>query len=189
MPETARYTALISKNARQAADDMAKVLQVDIEAEPEKVEKITQRKDKYGLFSWEFARRHGLHLLGTTSTWFLLDIAYYSNHLFQKDIYTSVGWLPKPEEMNAIYEVYRVAAAATLITLCGTVPGYWFTVAFIDYLGRFFIQLMGFFFMTVFMFALALPYNHYWTEEKNRKGFLAMYSLTFFFANFGPNLL
>ncbi|KAI9074204.1 hypothetical protein K1719_043828 [Acacia pycnantha] len=164
---------------------MAKVLQVDIEAEPRTVERMTQRNDRYGLFSWEFARRHGLHLLGTTTTWLLLGITYYSNYISLKDIYSAVGWLPQPEEMNAIYEVYMIARATALITLCATVPGYWFTVAFIDYLGRFFIQLMGFFFMTVFVFARAFPYHH-WTEEKNRKGFLAMYSLTFF-ANFGPN--
>ncbi|KAJ4847965.1 hypothetical protein Tsubulata_041209 [Turnera subulata] len=76
--------------------------------------------------------------------------------------------------------------AQTLIALCGTVPGYWFTVALIDYLGQFTIQLMGFFFMTVFMFALAIPYHH-WTLKARRVGFLVMYSLTFFFANFGPN--
>lgn len=35
MPETARYTALVAKNARKAASDMSKVLQVDIEAEPQ----------------------------------------------------------------------------------------------------------------------------------------------------------
>ncbi|CBI23637.3 unnamed protein product, partial [Vitis vinifera] len=51
---------------------------------------------------------------------------------------------------------------------------------------QFAIQLMGFFFMTVFMFALAIPYNH-WTHKENRIGFVVMYSLTFFFANFGPN--
>ncbi|KAJ0629493.1 putative ABC-type phosphate transporter [Helianthus annuus] len=53
-------------------------------------------------------------------------------------------------------------------------------------MGRFAIQLMGFFFMTVFMFALAIPYHH-WTQHENRIGFVVMYSLTFFFANFGPN--
>ncbi|GJV23302.1 inorganic phosphate transporter 1-4-like protein, partial [Tanacetum coccineum] len=58
--------------------------------------------------------------------------------------------------------------------------------AFIDIIGRFAIQLMGFFFMTVFMFALAIPYHH-WTLHDNRLGFVIMYSLTFFFANFGPN--
>lgn len=187
MPETARYTALVAKNAKQAAQDMSSVLQVEIEAEQEKVDKIgVQDKNSFGLFSKEFLRRHGLHLLGTTSTWFLLDIAYYSSNLFQKDIYSSIGWLPPAQDMNAIHEVFKVARATTLIALCGTVPGYWFTVAFIDVIGRFAIQLMGFFFMTVFMFALAIPYDH-WTKRENRIGFLVMYAMTFFFANFGPN--
>lgn len=187
MPETARYTALVAKNAKQAANDMSKVLQVDIEAEPQKVEQFAQQPaNSFGLFSKEFLRRHGLHLLGTTSTWFLLDIAFYSQNLFQKDIFSAIGWIPPAKTMNAIEEVYRIARAQTLIALCSTVPGYWFTVAFIDKMGRFAIQLMGFFFMTVFMFALAIPYNH-WTHKDNRIGFVMIYSLTFFFANFGPN--
>ncbi|KAB2619879.1 inorganic phosphate transporter 1-8 [Pyrus ussuriensis x Pyrus communis] len=44
MPETARYTALVAKNAKQAASDMSKILQVQLEAEEEKLEKITQEK-------------------------------------------------------------------------------------------------------------------------------------------------
>ncbi|KAI9091634.1 hypothetical protein K1719_028077 [Acacia pycnantha] len=185
MPETARYTALVAKNAEQAAADMSKVLHVQLEAD--KKPKSSERgSNNFGLFSGEFARRHGLHLLGTCATWFLLDIAFYSQNLFQKDIYSAVGWLRPAAEMNAIQEVYAVARAQVLIALCGTVPGYWFTVAFIDILGRFFIQLMGFFFMTVFMFALAIPYDH-WTKKENTVGFLVMYGLTFFFANFGPN--
>ncbi|KAK7396434.1 hypothetical protein VNO78_17437 [Psophocarpus tetragonolobus] len=183
MPETARYTALVAKNTKQAAADMSKVLQVEIQAEPQKEE---PEKKSYGLFSKEFLSRHGLHLLGTTSTWFLLDIAFYSQNLFQKDIFSAIGWIPPAKTMNAIDEVYRIARAQTLIALCSTVPGYWFTVALIDKIGRFAIQLMGFFFMTVFMFALAIPYDH-WTHKDNRIGFVVMYSLTFFFANFGPN--
>nr|GMD62870.1 probable inorganic phosphate transporter 1-3 [Ipomoea batatas] len=187
MPETARYTALVAKNARQAAKDMAQVLNVELEAEEEKLEKMAEKPaNSFGLFSREFAKRHGLHLLGTTSTWFLLDIAFYSNNLFQKDIFSAIGWIPPAKEMNAVHEVYRVARAQTLIALCSTVPGYWFTVAFIDVIGRFWIQLMGFFFMTVFMFALAIPYDH-WREKPHRIGFVIMYSLTFFFSNFGPN--
>ncbi|XP_004493772.1 inorganic phosphate transporter 1-4-like [Cicer arietinum] len=182
MPETARYTALVAKNTAQAAADMSKVLQVEIQAEP----KTNEQKKSYGLFSKEFLSRHGLHLLGTASTWFLLDIAFYSQNLFQKDIFSAVGWIPPAQTMNALEEVYRIARAQTLIALCSTVPGYWFTVALIDRIGRFAIQLMGFFFMTVFMFALAIPYEH-WTHKDNRIGFVALYSLTFFFANFGPN--
>ncbi|OIW01696.1 hypothetical protein TanjilG_01203 [Lupinus angustifolius] len=185
MPETARYTALVAKNTEQAAKDMAKVMQMEIGAEPKREEEQTQSK-QFGLFSKEFFARHGLHLLGTCSTWFLLDIAFYSQNLFQKDIFTAIGWIPPAKTMNALEEVYRIARAQTLIALCSTVPGYWFTVAFIDRIGRFAIQLMGFFFMTVFMFALAIPYDH-WTHKENRIGFVVMYSLTFFFANFGPN--
>ncbi|KAG5246335.1 inorganic phosphate transporter [Salix suchowensis] len=116
MPETARYTALVAKNAKQAASDMSKVLQVDLEAEEQKVEQLTEDKsNQFGLFTKKFLHRHGLHLLGTTSTWFLLDIAFYSQNLFQKDIFSAIGWIPKAETMNAIEEVYRIARAQTLI--------------------------------------------------------------------------
>ncbi|GMH18860.1 hypothetical protein Nepgr_020701 [Nepenthes gracilis] len=187
MPETARYTALVAKDARQAAKDMSKVLQVELAEEEEKVEEFVQdERRNFGLFSWEFARIYGLRLLGTTSTWFLLDIAFYSQNLFQKDLFTSIGWIPPAAQMSAIRELYKVARAQTLIALCGTVPGYWFAIAFIDIIGRFWIQLMGFFFMTVFMFALAFPYHH-WQKKGHHIGFIIMYSLTFFFANFGPN--
>ncbi|CAN1244910.1 Probable inorganic phosphate transporter 1-7 [Linum grandiflorum] len=188
MPETARYTALVAKNTDQAAKDMSKVLQKDIE-EKQDIEGVSRgisSGDEYGLLSREFVRRHGKHLVGTTTTWFLLDIAFYSQNLFQKDIFSAVGWIPPAKTMNAIEEVYRIARAQTLIAICSTVPGYWFTVALIDVIGRFAIQLMGFFFMTVFMFALAIPYDH-WTHKENRIGFVVLYALTFFFANFGPN--
>ncbi|XP_030973778.1 probable inorganic phosphate transporter 1-3 [Quercus lobata] len=189
MPETARYTALVAKNAQQAAKDMSKVLQVDLVSGQDKSEiEILAQDDRnsFGLFTKEFAKRHGLHLVGTAVCWFLLDIAFYSQNLFQKDIFSAIGWIPAAKTMSAIQEVYTVARAQTLIVMCGLIPGYWFTVAFIDILGRFAIQLMGFFFMTVFMFALAIPYHH-WTLKENRIGFIVMYSLTFFFANFGPN--
>lgn len=185
MPETARYTALVAKNAKQAAADMSKVLHTEILDEQEKLD-AAEGANSFGLFSREFARRHGLHLVGTATTWFLLDIAFYSQNLFQKDIFTSINWIPKANTMSALEEVYRISRAQTLIALCGTVPGYWFTVALIDVVGRFAIQLLGFFMMTVFMLGLAIPYHH-WTTPGNHIGFVVMYAFTFFFANFGPN--
>ncbi|ONK72331.1 uncharacterized protein A4U43_C04F18230 [Asparagus officinalis] len=155
--------------------------------EQEKVERIVGAEtNSFGLFSKEFARRHGLHLVGTATCWFLLDIAFYSQNLFQKDIFTAVGWIPKAKTMNAIEEVFSIARAQTLIALCGTVPGYWVTVALIDHIGRFTIQIIGFSMMTVFMLVLAIPYHH-WTTKGHHIGFIVMYGLTFFFANFGPN--
>ncbi|GLJ22777.1 hypothetical protein SUGI_0429050 [Cryptomeria japonica] len=195
MPETARFTALVAKNAKQAASDMSKVLQMDIDEDDATIQTIEADNGvDYSIFSKQFLVRHGRHLLGTTSTWFLLDIAFYSQNLFQKDIFTAVGWLPAGKKMNAIEEVYRIARAQSLIALCSTVPGYWFTVFFIDRIGRFAIQLMGFFFMTVFMLAISIPYDH-WRGYKcgntycggNNVAFVVLYSFTFFFSNFGPN--
>uniref|UniRef100_A0A0D9XAZ6 H(+)/Pi cotransporter n=1 Tax=Leersia perrieri TaxID=77586 RepID=A0A0D9XAZ6_9ORYZ len=192
MPETARYTALVANNASQAAADMSKVLhhQVDIiktRTNNDQESNVSDSKAaNFGLFSGEFARRHGFHLLGTSATWFLLDIAFYSQNLFQKDIFSAVGWIPKAATMSALEEVFRIARAQTLIALCGTVPGYWFTVALIDVVGRFNIQALGFSMMTLFMLGLAVPYAH-WTSPGNHVGFLVLYGLTFFFANFGPN--
>ncbi|KAI4384472.1 hypothetical protein MLD38_002623 [Melastoma candidum] len=190
MPETPRYTALVAKNAEQTRADMQKVLQ--IEFVPEKIvldiesPRPAKKLNEFGLFSREFMSRHGLHLLGTTTTWFTIDVAYYSQNLFQKDIFSAIGWIPAAKTMSALDELYKIARAQTLIALCGTVPGYWFTVFLIDHLGRYVIQLIGFAFMSIFMFALAFPYEH-WTKEGNHIGFVVLYGLTFFFANFGPN--
>ncbi|ONI36429.1 hypothetical protein PRUPE_1G584600 [Prunus persica] len=188
MPETPRYTALVAKDQNKACQDMAKVLNVEMKEQQQVAHAQPQnnRSSKFALFSKKFLRRHGLHLLGTASTWFLLDIAYYSQNLFQKDIFSAVGWLPSASSMSALDELYKIARAQTLIALCGTVPGYWVTVFLIDHIGRFAIQLIGFFFMTAFMFLLAIPYHH-WTRPENNIGFIVIYGLTFFFANFGPN--
>lgn len=186
MPETARYTALVAKNAKQAAADMTTVLQVEIEEDPAKAAALSSSNDQFGLFSKQFLHRHGLHLMGTAVCWFVLDIAFYSQNLFQKDIFSAVGWLPKANTMSALEELFKIARAQALVALCGTIPGYWFTVAFIDIVGRFAIQIMGFFMMTVFMLGLAIPYHH-WTTKGNHIGFVVMYGFTFFFANFGPN--
>ncbi|CAN7001491.1 unnamed protein product [Brassica oleracea var. botrytis] len=186
MPETARYTSLVAKKSEQAASDMAKVLNVDIEASSAKHDQARFSSDEFGLFSAKFLRRHGLHLLATTTTWFLLDIAFYSQNLFQKDIFTTIGWLPPPKTMNAIQELFMISKAQFLIALCGTVPGYIVTIATIDWMGRFKIQVVGFFMMMLCLIGLALPYHH-WTLPHNRIGFIVLYSLTFFFCNFGPN--
>eukprot|EP00270_Netrium_digitus_P007720 TRINITY_DN2267_c0_g1_i1.p1 TRINITY_DN2267_c0_g1~~TRINITY_DN2267_c0_g1_i1.p1 ORF type:complete len:538 (+),score=95.15 TRINITY_DN2267_c0_g1_i1:128-1741(+) len=194
MPETARFTALVEKNAEKAAKDMGGVLKSEFTEEDAKVD--VDQVD-FGLFSSEFLRRHGFQLLGTTTTWFFLDIAFYSQNLFQKDIFTAVGWLPAAKTMSALQEVYKISRAQALIALCSTVPGYWVTVATIDIIGRWIIQMQGFFFMTLFMGILAGLYDQLRGPScpapksgycgGNHAAFVIMYALTFFFANFGPN--
>lgn len=184
MPETGRYTAIIEGNAKQAAADMARVLDIEIQAEQDKVAEFKAAND-YPLWSKEFYDRHGRHLIGTMSTWFLLDIAFYSQNLTQKDIFPAMGLINKDVDMNAIREVFETSRAMFVIALFGTFPGYWFTVFFIEKLGRHKIQLTGFFMMSIFMFIIGVKYDYLKNENKNL--FALLYGLTFFFANFGPN--
>ncbi|KAM7268702.1 hypothetical protein ACFE04_010868 [Oxalis oulophora] len=184
MPETGRYTALIGGNAKQAAADMGSVLEIEINEEEEKVIKF-RAANQYTFLSKEFYRRHGYHLLGTMSTWFLLDIAFYSQNLTQKDIFPAMGLIHKVDQMNAIREMFETSRAMFIVALLGTFPGYWFTVFFIEKMGRFTIQLVGFFMMSIFMFAISLTYDY--LKNDNTTLFALLYGLTFFFANFGPN--
>ncbi|KAM1020408.1 hypothetical protein ACFX13_042381 [Malus domestica] len=199
MPETARYTALVAGDQDKANADMAKVLERDIPVGESGSKTLVDPNSAYKLFSREFLRRHGTHLLGTTTTWFLLDIAFYSLQLTQKDIYPSSGLLPRPSAMNAIEEVYRLSSAMLLVALFASVPGYWFTVFTIDKLGRKPIQLGGFLLMSIFMGVLGFHYGNlrgvecedkqstYEFCKGHTKLFTLLYGLTLFFANFGPN--
>lgn len=189
MPETARYTALVAKNAKMAAADMSTVLNMHIVPEEEAVDELPAREeDQYGLFSTEFLHRHGLHLLGTTVCWFVLDVSFYSLNIFMKDIFTIVDLVPDIAEAdnNPLRRMINITGLHTLIALAGSLPGYFFAVVLVDRIGRVKIQLLGFAMMAALTLGLAIPYDS-WREHKNKKGFAIMYALIFFFANFGPN--
>lgn len=180
MPETPPYTALLARNAEKASQDMSKVIGIEVQAQEEVEEaKGIDKSNSFGLLSKEFLHRHGLHLLATASTWFSPDNAYYSQNLFQKDIFSAVGWLPKANTMTALEELFKIPRAQFFIAPYGTVPGYCFTVLS-DYTGRFTIQLIGIFFTTLFMFVLAIPCHHRTLKESNI-GFIVIYGLTFCF--------
>ncbi|GMI75564.1 PHOSPHATE TRANSPORTER 3, phosphate transporter 1;3 [Hibiscus trionum] len=184
MPETGRYTAIIEGNAKKAAADMGRVLEMEFQVETDKVSKFKEA-NKYPLLSQEFYDRHGRHLIGTMTTWFLLDIAFYSQNLTQKDIFPAMGLTRKAPHINAVEEVFETSRAMFVVALLGTFPGYWFTVLFIEKLGRFTIQLVGFFMMSIFMLILGTRYPYF--RDENKMLFFVLYGLTFFFANFGPN--
>ncbi|XP_012704627.1 inorganic phosphate transporter 1-1-like [Setaria italica] len=82
MPETARYTALVERNAKQASADMSWVLHTEIK------ESAAEKTALAAGVEW-----------GLLSAW-----------------------------SGAVEELFRIAHAQALIALCGTIPGYWFTV-------------------------------------------------------------
>ncbi|XP_047043250.1 putative inorganic phosphate transporter 1-13 [Lolium rigidum] len=185
MPETARYTALIAKNLKLAASDMAAVLDIDIVPEKEEADAI-ERHEEYGLFSMDFLRRHGRQLLSTTVCWFVLDVVFYSLNLFMKDIFSGIGWFGDASQMSPLEQTYEIARTQAIIVVSGSLPGYFLTVLLVDRIGRIKIQLMGFTMMTIFMIGLAASYK-FWSSPSMHAGFAIMYAFTLFFANFGPN--
>jgi PHS family inorganic phosphate transporter-like MFS transporter len=69
-----------------------------------------------------------------------------------------------------------------IIVLAGAVPGYWFTVATVDTIGRKPLQLAGFAILTILFIVMGFAYH-----KLSANGLLAIYVLAQFFFNFGPN--
>lgn len=196
-----RYTALVEKNILQATKDMQKVLDMSptlMSTIPEEETECFSSSPSplepppYTLCSKEFIRRHGRDLFACSISWFLVDIVFYSSNLFQSHIYKQ---FPETSTVNAYEEAFHVAKLQAIIAVCSTIPGYFATVYFIDRIGRVKIQMLGFFFVGICLFAIGVPYSTYWNDDDNNSkggrntnvGFIVLYGLTFFFSNFGPN--
>ena len=104
-PETGRYTAHIEGNPKQDAVDMGRVLEIEIQKEADKVAEF-KAANEYSLWS-----RGGRHLIGTMNTWFLLDIAFYSQNLTQKDIFPAMNLVNKDYQVSALREVFETSRA------------------------------------------------------------------------------
>jgi PHS family inorganic phosphate transporter-like MFS transporter len=133
----------------------------------------------------QFLSQYGSQLFGCACSWFLIDIAYYSQNLYQADIFTNIGWIDSAYKMDGITEAIEIAKAQIYIALASTVPGYFMTVFTIEKMGRIKIQYMGFFMMTLFMGIIAGDYKYF--RDYNINAFICLYALCFFFANWGPN--
>ncbi|ODV78799.1 inorganic phosphate transporter [Suhomyces tanzawaensis NRRL Y-17324] len=123
--------------------------------------------------------RYGKILLGTAGSWFMLDVAYYGLGLNTAVILQAIGYA----STGSVYDRLYNTAAGNLILVCaGSLPGYWFTVATVDTVGRKPIQLGGFIILTILLCAIGFGYH-----KLSEHGLLALYVLAQFFQNFGPN--
>jgi MFS transporter, PHS family, inorganic phosphate transporter len=131
----------------------------------------------------QILRSYGLLIFGTASTWFLLDIAFYSTNIFNPLILKQIGFA-NAASFAPLQQVRLLATGNVLIALVASVPGYWAAVALIDRVGRRPLQYVGFGVMAIAFLILSLGWN---SLVGILPAFLAIYGLTFFFANFGPN--
>ncbi|XP_010498527.1 PREDICTED: probable inorganic phosphate transporter 1-8 [Camelina sativa] len=190
MPETARYTALVENNIVQAAKDMQRVMSISHLSDETTTEPPPLPPPaSYKLFSRRFLHLHGRDLFAASVNWFLVDVVFYTSNLLLSQIFSHYSDKPSSSTAENVYDAaFEVAELGAIIAACSTIPGYWFTVYFIDKIGRVKIQIMGFFFMAVIYLVAGIPYSWYWSKhEQNKKGFMVLYGLIFFFCNFGPN--
>jgi PHS family inorganic phosphate transporter-like MFS transporter len=123
--------------------------------------------------------RHALTLFGCAFSWFLVDVAFYGVNLNQSVILTDIGYATG----KTPYEyLLHNAEGNLIIAVAGYVPGYFLTIAFIEILGRKWIQIQGFL-VTALMFGILAGAN----SSLGSGARFALIIIAQLFFNFGPN--
>lgn len=123
--------------------------------------------------------KYGKILLGTAGSWFAVDVAFYGLSLNSAVILQTIGYAGSSNVYKKLYN----SAAGNLILICaGALPGFWFSIATIDIIGRKTIQMMGFVVLTILFCIIGFAYH-----KIGDHGLLGLYILCQFFSNFGPN--
>ncbi|KAH9847515.1 phosphate transporter [Lenzites betulinus] len=194
IPETPRFTMDVERNVKQAAEDVDNFLTtgsyyVDPEAVVQRVHAPkASRKDFVAYFSrWENMKL----LIGTSYSWFALDIAFYGLGLNSSVILTAIGFGSPNASLKGTAKVYQnlrnITVGNMVLSVAGLIPGYWATFLVIDRWGRKPIQLMGFTMLTILFVIMGFAYEKLTATESARNAFVFLYCLTNFFQNFGPN--
>lgn len=123
--------------------------------------------------------KHALTLFGCAFSWFLVDVAFYGVNLNQSVILTDIGFVGGS---NPYHYLLRNAEGNLIIAVAGYVPGYFLTVAFIEILGRKWIQIQGFL-VTALMFGILAGANNSLSSGAR----FALIIIAQLFFNFGPN--
>jgi PHS family inorganic phosphate transporter-like MFS transporter len=139
------------------------------------------KKPKNEFFAYFSQPKHALHLFGTAACWFLVDITFYGINLNQSSILAAIGFSTSPTTWG---KLMKVATGNLIITVAGFLPGYFFTIALVDVIGRKPIQIMGFTMNALFLGILAGKFNEY--KAHTNQIFPLFVFLQFFF-NFGAN--
>ncbi|CAG8445945.1 9319_t:CDS:2 [Dentiscutata heterogama] len=176
IPETPRYTMDILQDIERAAHDINIILLKD------KRGTRTQDKPTYAVetphATWEdfknyFSQwKNGKLLIGTSVSWFVLDVAFYGIGLNNAIILQAIGFATNPHPYDALW---NLSVGNIIINMLGSVPGYWLTVFLIDKWGRKKIQLMGFIVLSILFLVLGFTYEY-------------LLSQPMLFLNFGPNV-
>ncbi|KAG2131377.1 major facilitator superfamily domain-containing protein [Suillus clintonianus] len=194
IPETPRFTMDIERNVAQATADVNNVLtpgkHVVDEGAP--IQRVTAPKATRSDFAAYFGQWKNMKvLIGTSYSWFALDIAFYGLGLNSAIILTAINFgSPTGIKTSSLYvyqNLYNICVGNLILSVAGLIPGYWVSFLFIDSWGRKPIQLMGFSVLTILFVIMGFGYDALNASAAGKKAFVFLYCLTNFFQNFGPN--
>ncbi|KAE9403637.1 phosphate permease [Gymnopus androsaceus JB14] len=189
IPETPRFTMDIERNIQQASKDIEGMLAINNDSD------VGNQKVDVPVASWADFRAHFGQwknlkvLIGTSYSWFALDIAFYGLGLNSAIILQAIGFgNGSGSGSTKVYNtLLNVSTGNLILTIAGYVPGYWASFYLIDSWGRKPIQLMGFTMLTVLFIIMGFGYDKLISNSAGQKAFVFLYCLSNFFENFGPN--
>ena len=109
-------------------------------------------------------------------------VGFYGTNLNTLTVPSAIGYADKSTPFK---HVWTEAIGSLIIACAGNVPGYFFTVVFVDRWGRKPIQFMGFGVLFICFTILSAAYHK--LKNEAIPVFLVIYAIAQFFFYFGPN--
>ncbi|MEM0141395.1 MAG: MFS transporter [Thermoplasmatales archaeon] len=178
MPEPPKYSAIVKGKINKAASDLGTYTKMNISVTNQNVRAKSHMTLKRMLTDRKLI---GLVIV-TAGSWFLMDWALYGNSIMSSEM---LGFLV-PAGITGIQHVIRTTEFSAMIFGLAAFPGYWIATFTMDRIGRKPIQIIGFAMMALSFGILgvftALTTSAYLIQ------FLALYGISYFFIEFGPNV-
>lgn len=118
-------------------------------------------------------------LIGTTMSWFFLDLAFYGLEFNTTMVLHAIGY---GSGRNLYEKLYNQAVGMIILVCAGSLPGYWTAVLTIDTVGRKPLQVFGFLLLTVVFCILGFRLH-----SLSEGAMLRLYIVGQFLFNAGPN--
>ena len=124
-------------------------------------------------------------LLGTAGSWFLFDILFYGNVLFQPVVLNAAFGRQNQNQQQQHEDetLSKMCYHAFLLSLMA-LPGYYISIFAVGRQSPRDIQIQGFFLMGLLYLTIGTLFD---TLSQHSVALLTLYGLTFFFSNYGPN--
>lgn len=118
-------------------------------------------------------------LIGTTLSWFLLDLAFYGLSLNSSLVLAAIGY---GSGSSLYWQLYNNTVGLIILAVAGALPGYWTAIFTIDTVGRRNLQIFGFLVLTIIFSIIGFAY-----ERLSSGAILALYIVAQFFFDMGAN--